>query len=158
MAPEPAEEVLVHKTVTVPLPPARAFDLFTARMTEFWPREHSIGSSAQERVVVESRAGGRWYERGVDGSECEWGRVGHWQPPEKVVLLWQLGADWTYDPAVATEVEVTFTEVEPGRTRVDLRHRHLERYGDQAGAMYAAFDSDGGWTGILTSFAGEAAR
>ncbi|HZS22135.1 MAG TPA: SRPBCC domain-containing protein [Mycobacterium sp.] len=115
MTAESTKEVEVHRSVSVPLSPERAFDLFTARMTEFWPKEHSIGSSAIAQVVIEPRVGGRWYERGVDGTECDWGRVGQWQPPNKVVLLWQIG-------------------------------------GDQAGTMYAVFDSPEGWAGTLTRF------
>ncbi|SDM73987.1 SRPBCC family protein [Allokutzneria albata] len=150
-------EIKVHRSVNVPLAPERAFALFTARMTEFWPREHSIGSSPLDRVVVEPHVGGRWYERGTDGSECDWGRVGEWQPPHRVVLLWQLGADWKFNPELETEVEVIFTEAASGGTLVELRHRHLERYGDQAQTMYAVFDSPGGWTGTLTAFAEAAA-
>ena len=152
MTAESTKEAEVHRSVSVPLSPDRAFDLFTAGMTEFWPKEHSIGSSAIAQVVIEPRVGGRWYERGVDGTECDWGRVGHWQPPNKVVLLWQIGAKWQFDPDLETEVEVTFTEESAGRTLVDLRHRHLERYGDQAGTMYAVFDSPEGWAGTLTRF------
>jgi hypothetical protein len=146
-------EVDVRRSVSVPLSPERAFELFTARMTEFWPAEHSIGTSAIAEVVVEPRVGGRWYERGVDGAECDWGRVAEWEPPDKVVLLWQIGANWKFDPDLTTEVELTFTAEEPGRTRVDLRHRHLERYGDQAEQMRAVFDSPGGWPGTLAAFA-----
>lgn len=146
-------EVDVRRSVSVPLPPERAFELFTARMTEFWPSEHSIGESAIAEVVLEPRVGGRWYERGVDGAECDWGRVAEWAPPGKVVLHWQIGANWKFDPDLSTEVELTFTAEEPGRTRVDLRHRHLERYGDQAEQMRAVFDSPGGWTGTLAAFA-----
>lgn len=155
---ESATELQVHRSVSVPLTRARAFALFTERTVEFWPKDHSIGDAAIEAVVIEPESGGRWYERGTDGVECDWGRVGQWQPPEKVVLVWQLGANFVFDPDLATEVEVTFTEEGADRTRVDLRHRHLERYGDQADAMYAMFDSPGGWTGTLAAFAEEAAR
>jgi hypothetical protein len=41
---------------------------------------------------------GRWHQRGADGSACDWGRVAAWQPPSKVVLLWQIGANWQFDP------------------------------------------------------------
>lgn len=146
-------EIQVRRSVTVPLTPERAFDLFTARMTEFWPKEHSIGATAIERVVIEPHVGGRWYERGVDGTECDWGRVGDWRPPSRVVLHWQIGANWRYDPDLETDVEVTFTEEAAGRTRVDLTHRHLERYGDQADAMYALFSSPGAWADTLARFA-----
>jgi hypothetical protein len=70
------------------------------------------------------------------------------------VLLWQIGTNWTYDPSVETEVEISFTaDTAGGGTRVELRHRHLERYGDQAETMRGLFDSPGGWTGTLTRFA-----
>ena len=72
---ESGSAVEVFRSVSVPLTQARAFELFTTRMTEFWPKEHSIGNSELAEVVVEPRNGGRWFERGIDGSECQWGRV-----------------------------------------------------------------------------------
>jgi hypothetical protein len=145
-------EIVVHRTITVPLGRDRTFELFTARMGEFWPAEHSIGQVKIAEVVVEPRAGGRWFERGVDGSECDWGRVDDFDPPGRVVLVWQVNAEWTFDPNLVTEVEVTFTENTPGRTTLDLRHRHLERYGEQAEAMRALFESPGAWDGTLARF------
>ena len=142
-------EVEVARSITVPLSQAKAFELFTARMSEFWSPEHSIGSSPLEAVVLEPRVGGRWYERGADGSECNWGHVAVWEPPNRVVLAWQLTAEWTYDPDFETEVEVAFTVVDSGHTRVDLRHRNLQNYGDQAEQMRAAFDSPDGWADTL---------
>ncbi len=150
---ESAAVVEVVRSVSVPLSQARAFELFTANMTEFWPKEHSIGSSEIAEVVVEPRCGGRWFERGVDGSECQWGRVAAWEPPRKVVLLWQIGADWRFDPDFETEVEVRFTQEGPDRTRLDLRHGNLQRYGDNTEQMRAIFDDPSGWTGTLTRFA-----
>jgi hypothetical protein len=152
MSTESAAAVEVVRSVSVPLSQAWTFELFTARMTEFWPEEHSIGSSEIAGVVIEPRNGGRWFERGVDGSECVWGRVASWDPPREVVLLWQIGADWQFDPNFETEVEVTFTEETSDRTRLDLRHRNLHRYGDNTEQMRAIFESPGGWTGTLTRF------
>jgi uncharacterized protein YndB with AHSA1/START domain len=152
MTSESPTVVEVIRSVGVPLSQARTFELFTARMTEFWPKEHSIGSAAIAAVVVEPRAGGRWFERGVDGSECPWGRVGEWDPPRKVVLIWQIGADWQFDPDVETEVEVSFTREGLDRTRVDLCHRNLQRYGDAAEQMRAIFDDPSGWSGTLARF------
>jgi hypothetical protein len=34
---------------------------------------------------------------------------------------------------------------------LDLRHRHLERYGEAAEQMRAVFDSPGGWEGTLAA-------
>jgi len=147
---DPAVEV--SRSVRVPLPKAQAFELFTTQMTEFWPKEHSIGDSELAEVVIEPRTGGRWFERGVDGGQCQWGRVAVWEPPRKVVLLWQIGADWQFDPEFETEVELTFSAEGPDRCRLDLRHGNLQRYGDRTEQMRAIFDDPAGWTGTLAAF------
>jgi hypothetical protein len=152
MESDSAAEVVVARSLTVPLTVAKTFELFTARMRDYWPPEHSIGTSPIADVVVEPRVGGRWFERGVDGSDCDWGRVAVWDPPQRVVLLWQITGDWKFDPDFETEVEVSFTDAEPGRTKIDLRHRNLQRYGDRTEPMRAAFDSPDGWGGTLARF------
>jgi uncharacterized protein YndB with AHSA1/START domain len=149
MSTHSAADVEVVRSITVPLSQAKAFDLFTGRMTEFWPPEHSIGASPFEAVVLEPGEGGRWYERAADGSECDWGRVLAWEPTSRVVLAWQLTAEWKFDAGFETEVEVSFTEADAGHTTVELRHRNLQRYGDQAEQMRAIFDSPNGWTDTL---------
>ena len=96
----------------------------------------------------------RWYERGVDGSECDWGRVIAYEPPERVVLNWQISAAWRYDSSIDSEVDVRFVEESESRTRVDLEHRGLaEAYGDRAEQMHAIFDSPEGWGDILDRYA-----
>ena len=76
-----------------------------------------------------------------------------WEPPHRLVLAWQITADWRFDLTLETEVEVTFIAEGGGRTRLELEHRHLDRYRDQAGMMRSIFDAEGGWTGILVRFA-----
>ncbi|HVR07224.1 MAG TPA: SRPBCC family protein [Thermoanaerobaculia bacterium] len=153
-----ATEMSVKKSVMVEAPQAHAFAVFTERQGGWWPlASHHIGKVQAETAVLEPRAGGRWYERGVDGSECEWGRVLVWEPPHRVVLGWELAADWRHDPSLQTEVEVRFVAVGPQTTRVELEHRHLERYGDKAEQMKAGLGSEGGWTGILQIYAAAAA-
>src|ERR1700759_1175177 len=145
--------VEVSRSVSLPLPKAQAFELFTTQMTEFWPKEHSISDAELAEVVIEPRSGGRWFEPGVDGSEGEGGRVAFWEPPRKVVLLWQIGADWHFDPEFETQVEVTFSAEGPDRCRLDLRHCNLQRDGDSTEQMRAIFDDPAGWTGTLGGFA-----
>ena len=91
--------------------------------------------------------------RGEDGSECEWGKVLVWEPPTRVVLGWQLDPDFKFDPNVVTEVEVRFIAEGEGGTRVELEHRNLERFGEHAAKVREAFESPGGWSGLLESFA-----
>ncbi|HET7854738.1 MAG TPA: SRPBCC domain-containing protein [Candidatus Methylomirabilis sp.] len=86
------------------------------------------------------------------------GRVLVWEPPHRIVLSWDIGAGWKYDPELGTEVEVRFISEGPDTTRVELEHRRLERYGAQADTMRATFDSERGWSGILRAFAQAAAK
>jgi uncharacterized protein YndB with AHSA1/START domain len=146
----------IRKEVRVKAPPARAFELFTAGMSRWWLKTHTINptKSPQKDIVVEPRAGGRWFERGEDGSECQWGKVLAWEPPARLLLAWQINAQWQYDPATLTEVEIKFTPDGTG-TRVALEHRYLERLGDAAEAMATAFN--GGWSSLLEQFATKAA-
>jgi uncharacterized protein YndB with AHSA1/START domain len=143
----------VRKSITVKADAARAFEVFTGRIGSWWPRTHCIGSSPQKDVVLEPKAGGRWFEIGEDGSQCSWGKVLAWEPPARVLLAWQIGADWKYDPDFITEVEVTFTPLDGGTTRVDLEHRNLERFGDKVEDVRSKIDSPNGWSTILKIYA-----
>jgi hypothetical protein len=59
------------------------------------------------------------------------GYVARWEPPRRVVLTWQIGADWKFDPELVTHVEVRFVAEGPDRTRVELEHRDLDRFGPE---------------------------
>jgi hypothetical protein len=89
----------------------------------------------------------------VDGSECLRGQVAEWESPTRLVLLWQITAEWRYDPKPATEVEIDFVEEVPGHTRLEPVHRHLERFGGQAETLRGTLGSPGGWAGTLRRFA-----
>ena len=144
----------IKKSITVKTDAAKAFSVFTGRMGRWWPRAYSIGTSPIKDVIVESRAGGRWFERGEDGSECAWGKVIAWNPPSNVVLAWQINGEWKYDPDLVTELEVKFTAVGAKETRVDFEHRNLDALGAAAEAVRAQLDS--GWPALLEAFAASA--
>ena len=150
-------ELSVRKIVTVAVPIDTAFTVFTERFDTWWPRSHKIGAAELQQAVLEPRPGGRWYEIGVDGSECEWGRVLEWDPPRRLVLAWQIDGTWHFDPDLLTEVEVRFVAEGPNRTVVELEHRNLDRFGEMQDQIRTAFDSPGGWAGLLAAFAGVAA-
>jgi len=143
----------VRKSVTVEVSAQKAFEVFTEGFDRWWLREHHIGEAEIGRAVIECRAGGRWYETGVDGSECDWGRVLVWEPPHRLVLAWQIDASWKFDPELVTELEVRFVAETPERTRVELEHRDLERFGEAEEQMRDGLDSPGGWQGHLDRFA-----
>ncbi|HEV2596423.1 MAG TPA: SRPBCC family protein [Sphingomicrobium sp.] len=147
----------VRKSVYVPAPPERAFDVFANGIGRWWPKSHKIGSADLDQPIIEPRVGGRWYERGADGSECEIGKVAVWDPPSRLVLIWQLNAEWKFERQLETEVDVRFAPEGSG-TRVDLEHRNLERLGETADSMRQAIDSPGGWSGLLALFAEQTAK
>jgi uncharacterized protein YndB with AHSA1/START domain len=143
----------VRKTLLVRAPPATAWRVFTQKTGTWWPLGvYKIGKAAAVDVVIEPRAGGRWYERGDDGSTCDWGSVLVWEPPVRLVLSWDITADWQYDPALKTEVEVRFV-AEGENTRVDLEHRRLDRFGARREEMRRIFDKEGDWGRLLAMFA-----
>jgi len=148
----------VRKSITVEVAPERAFEVFTEEVDTWWVREHHAGPGELERVVIEPRQGGRLFNREVGGNEVDWGKVLAWEPPDRLVLGWQLNAQWQFDADLVTEVEVTFTAAESGATLVVLEHRNLERYAEAAQEVHAALDSDQGWGGSLASFAKAARR
>jgi uncharacterized protein YndB with AHSA1/START domain len=145
----------IIRSVAVKASPQRAFEAFTTQMGQWWPREHSIAAKPAETVVVEPHVGGKWFERDADGTETQWGKVLAWDPPDRVTLAWQIGADWAYDPDLITDVEMSFIDQGDGTTLVTLAHRKLERVG--AGAQSLADQLGGGWPRVLQNFADYAA-
>ena len=149
-----ASQAAVRKTVTVEAPQAHCFEVFTGSMSAWWPLlTHHIGKAPAAAAIVEPKAGGRWFERGNDGSECDWGTVLIWEPPDRVVLAWELNSDWQHDRTIQSEVEVRFVAIGPETTRVELEHRKLDVYGERAATMAQALAGEGGWSGILDRFA-----
>jgi uncharacterized protein YndB with AHSA1/START domain len=135
----------IHRSVHVAVPPQRAFDLFTGHMGRWWHAGHHIAPKPFTDILIEPGPGGRWYERDEDGAETQWGKVLEWNPPQRVLLAWQLNAEFAYDPDFLTELELAF-EAEGGGTRVTLTHRDLHRFGDSAAKLQAGMDE--GW-GLL---------
>lgn len=148
----------VRKVVAVLAPPAIAWQVFTEKIGTWWPLGfYKIGKVSAVDAVIEPRVGGRWYECGDDGSTCDWGRVLAWEPPSRLVLSWDITADWQYDPTLKTEIEVRFIPDGNAGTRVELEHRRLDRYGARRDEMRTIFDETGDWGRLLTSFADAAA-
>lgn len=144
----------IEGKVTVNVPIEQAFAVFTESFDAWWPHQYHIGSAEVAEVILEPGEGGRWYERGIDGSECDWGRVLVWDPPHRLVFTWQISGAWQFDPDPnhASEIEVRFRADGPGQTTVEVEHRHFERL--IAGqAVHDAIRGGGGWPALLDSYA-----
>jgi uncharacterized protein YndB with AHSA1/START domain len=149
----------VRKALQVEAPQAVAWRVFTEQMGTWWPLEtHKIGKAKAIDAIIEPRVGGRWYERGDDGSTCDWGSVLAWEPPARLMLSWDITADWQYDRDLKTEVELRFMPDGKNATRVELEHRRLDRYGARRDQMLQIFGAEGGgWDKLLELFARAAA-
>ena len=144
----------LHGKATVGLPVEKAFRFFTDSFGSWWPADYHIGEAAMADAILEPHVGGRWYERGVDGTECDWGRVLAWEPPSRLVVTWQINGQWQFDadPAHSSEIEVRFTADGPEETIVEIEHRHLDRL--VAGqAIHDMIGQGGGWSAIAEAFA-----
>jgi uncharacterized protein YndB with AHSA1/START domain len=133
----------IQTSIVVEAPIERAFRVFTDDFGRFKPPEHNLLQVEVAKTVFEPRAGGYLYDRGVDGSECRWARVLAYEPPHRVLLTWNISPHWQIetDPGSTSEWEVRFIAETPGRTRVELEHRNLDRHGE-------------GWEGLRDGVAG----
>lgn len=149
-----AEQTTVRTEVVVEAPVERAFRVFTEQFDKVKPREHNMLRVDIAESVFEPRAGGRVYDRGVDGSECQWARVLVFEPPSRLVFTWDIGPSWQIETDLShtSEVEVRFVEETPGRTRVELEHRHLDRHGDGWQGVREGVRADQGWPLYLDRF------
>lgn len=123
-----------------------AFDTWTRRIGQWWPADHTVIGRPDAHVTLEGRLGGRIFERTPEGEEHDWGEVTLWEPPSRLGYLWHLRAD----RADATEVEIRFTDIGPGRSRVEIEHRGWERLGDRGQPRRDA--NRGGWETLLPHF------
>ena len=142
-----ARAATVRQEIAVEAPVERAFRVCTEQMDKIKPREHNMLGVDIAETVFEPRAGGRIYDRGTDGSECEWASVIAYEPPDRVVFSWNVSPHWQVepDPARRSEVEVRFIAEGPDRTRVELEHRHLDRHGDGWEGLRDGVAAPDGW-------------
>ena len=145
----------VRKTIRVNAPVAHAFEVFTSGLTRWWPHNHGVGKKPIQKVMMEPKLGGRWLEIAEDGTQTVVATITHWKPPHRVVMVWQVNAQWKPDAAMKSEVDVLFSSDGEDATRVDLLHHKFETMGAEEGASMRK-DVDGGWPGLLERFVAEA--
>jgi uncharacterized protein YndB with AHSA1/START domain len=151
----PTRETTVHHEIVVNAPIERAFSVFTEDFGSFKPPEHNLLAVAIAETVFEPRAGGRIYDRGVDGSECNWARILAYEPPDRVVISWDINPQWQIETDLekTSEIEVRFIAETPDRTRVELEHRNLDRHLEGWEAVREGVDGEAGWPLYLQRFA-----
>lgn len=123
---KPGDEA--RATVSVALPPAEAFRVFTQEVDRWWRRGRRFRNAPGERgiVCIEAGVGGRLFESfDTAGGErvVEIGRVLAWQPPQRLLMSWRAV---NFADGETTEVEVLFRErrsVDGPSTEVTVIHR-----------------------------------
>ena len=150
-----ATTAAVRKQIVVEASQERAFTVFTGNFGDFKPREHNIMQSPIAKTMFEPQVGGHIVDIAEDGSECRWARILAYEPYDRVVFSWDIGPDWQLvaDPDSASEVEVRFIAETPGRTRVELEHRNIDRHGPGWEAVASGVGHDEGWPLYLTRYA-----
>jgi uncharacterized protein YndB with AHSA1/START domain len=149
-----AEATNVRHAIVVDAPIDRAFRVFTEDFDRVKPRDHNLLAVEIAETVFELRVGGRVYDRGVDGSECQWARVLAIEPPNRLVFSWDINPQFQLesDPDKTSEVEVRFLAESAERTRVELEHRYLDRHGDGWEGERDAVAAEDGWPIYLKRF------
>jgi uncharacterized protein YndB with AHSA1/START domain len=124
---------------------ATAFELWTSRISVWWPRGHTVSGHDHAEVVFEPKVGGRLFERTPSGEEIDWGEVTVWEPPHRLAYLWHMKHDRTQ----ATDVEVRFIEGDE-RTVVEIEHGGWERLGPEGPQWRER--NHAGWAGMLKHY------
>lgn len=137
----------IVKTIEVPCSPEKAFDTFVNQVSNWWPlgknSVSAMNGHVAKKVVIEPRQGGKVYEIGHDDTEHHWGSVKSFNPHTDFSMNWHIGMS----ADSPSEVAVVFTELDEGKTRVELTHSKWESFGDKAQDMRNGYN--GGWVGVF---------
>lgn len=140
----------IVKTITVPLAPEAAFDLFTARIGEWWPLDSKSVSAGQgarsQSLTLEPKVGGAFLEVGHDGTHHRWGTIEEWHHGRAFSTTWHPGRMSDSQ----TRIRVTFVPSGTG-TLVTLTRSGWEALSAEQAATREPYVE--GWAEVLTLFA-----
>ena len=112
-------------SVSVAIPPSRAFHIFTADIDQWWRRGMKFRHSpARSLLCIEPKVGGRLFESfEAQGMQqvIEVGRVCVWEPPRHLAFTWR---NANFAPHEQTQVDIQFEPIASG-TLVTVTHSGL---------------------------------
>jgi len=128
----------IVKTIEVPCSQQNAFDIFVNSFHSWWPVERFSCSAYEEKLPkglkVDAQAGGKIIEIGHDDTEHHWGTFKDYDPYGYFSMYFHMMMSHC-----ESLVEVTFTELESLKTRVELKHSNFEAYGDMAEMNHSGY-------------------
>jgi uncharacterized protein YciI/uncharacterized protein YndB with AHSA1/START domain len=131
----------IRREVVVELTPHEAFELFTARIGDWWPLgELSVFGANGTVAFVE----GQIVET-LEGRTSVWGSVTEWEPGARVSFTWHPGRM----PDRESLVSVGFIARTSGQTLVLLEHSGWEVFDDPAKARR---EYEQGWPTVLARY------
>ena len=131
----------IRREVLVDADPQTAFEVFTARIGQWWPLAELSVYGAGATVAFD---GGQIVERGPDGATSLWGTVTRWEPPGALAFSWHPG----HGPERASYVSITFAAADD-QTLVTVEHTGWEIFADPAAAR-AEYNQ--GWPMVLDCY------
>jgi len=135
---------MIQKSVLLRCSPDEAFQLFTARVSEWWPHTHRLVKDPSSEMFLEET--GRFWVRASDGREVDLGHVLIWDSPRRLSMDFYIGTN----ASQATAVEVTFTPEAEG-TRVAIEHRPKPESEDLWSQRAPVFERS--WFAVLDALA-----
>jgi uncharacterized protein YndB with AHSA1/START domain len=136
----------IRLSFEVDCPVDHAFEVWTGRIAQWWPIDHTVSAEDDLTVVLEGRPGGRIFERRRSGVEHDWGEVTIWEPPSRLGYTWHLNGD----RSDATDVVIRFIARGDASTRVEIEHSGWERLG--ADGENWRNRNEGGWATLLPHY------
>lgn len=129
------------KTIEVPCDQRKAFTVFL-EMGSWWPKGKFATSVMRGQTVkdlrVDARKGGRIVEVASDDQEHLWGTITVYDPYNHVRMDFHVPHPSEKNPGFST-VDVRFSSLGNGRTRVELTQSNWEALGDVAETVQGGY-------------------
>lgn len=125
--------------------PARAFQVYTTQIGQWWDARYSANSATLTGVTIEPYAGGRIYASHHDLGQHDWGAITVWEPGRRLAHTFTLAQN----PAQPSVVHIEFVPFadHPGRCTLHFVHGG---WSADAAPVRAKF---GDWPVLLGRFA-----
>lgn len=144
----------IIKMTTLPLSASIAFNKFQKELQIWWPKQYTWSKEKLVILKIEDKVNGHCSEIGPDDFRCDWGRVLEIEKGKRIKFLWQIDHDRVPqpNPDKASEVEITFEDINEKNCTLKLVHRYFERHDVKQHLYFETMNGQHGWDYILSCF------